>query len=72
MRGVTGNASFGQEHCLLSLAEAADVLAISIRGVRRLLAAGALSSVHVGARRRLIDPSDLARYIDAHRERLES
>jgi excisionase family DNA binding protein len=65
---MTENDQFGQHGRLLSLAEAADRLAISRRGLHRLLATGELSSIRVGLRRRVIDPAELARFVDTHRE----
>jgi excisionase family DNA binding protein len=52
---------------LLTVADAADFLAISRRQVYILLERGELPAVRVGTRLRLI-PSDLRAYLEDHRE----
>jgi excisionase family DNA binding protein len=59
----------GIEHApLLTIGEAARRLAVSERSIWRIIAAGRLPVVRVGAAPR-IDPGDLRRYIEARKQR---
>ncbi|WP_181708602.1 helix-turn-helix domain-containing protein [Chthonobacter rhizosphaerae] len=55
-----------QPSSLLKLADAADVLGVSIRTIRRLYEAGELPVVRVGRQIR-VSPSDLNRFIGDRR-----
>ncbi len=54
---------------LLTIAEAADILAISIASVRRLIAAGQLPLVRFN-RRVLVDAKDLDSFIERSKQRI--
>jgi len=54
---------------LVSVADAARRLAVSLRTLRTIIAAGQLSVVRVSARRIAIDTADLAEFIERRRER---
>jgi excisionase family DNA binding protein len=56
---------------LLTLAEAAQRLSISLRSLRTLVALGKVSTVRVTARRVAIDENDLAAYVASRRERAQ-
>lgn len=56
--------SIGMSHALLTLAEAADRLRVSVRTIEREAADGRLALVRIRSRR-MIDPFELARYIAA-------
>lgn len=51
---------------LISLAEAADALAVSTKTVRRYIAAGDLDAVRLGRRTIRIKAESIERLIDAH------
>lgn len=51
---------------LISLAEAADALAVSTKTVRRYIAAGDLEAVRLGRRTIRIKAESIDRMIDAH------
>jgi excisionase family DNA binding protein len=51
---------------LVSLPEAADILGLSIKTVRRYIAAGDLDAVRLGRRTIRIKTDSLERLIDAH------
>ncbi len=52
---------------LLTVAQAADVLALSERSTRALIAEGALPVIRVGARAVRVHPDDLRRFIEERR-----
>lgn len=51
---------------LVSLTEAAEILGLSVKTVRRYIAAGDLDAVRLGRRVIRIKPESLDRLIDAH------
>ena len=51
---------------LVTLCEAAEILAVSVKTVRRYIAAGDLEAVRLGRRTIRIETSSLDRLIDAH------
>jgi excisionase family DNA binding protein len=60
---------FQRSRRLLTLAEAADILAISIASVRRLIAASQLPVVRF-SRRLLVDTKDLDSFIERSKQRI--
>lgn len=54
---------------LVSVADAASRLAVSLRTFRSIIAAGQLPVVRVSARRIAIDTADLAEFVERRRER---
>ncbi len=54
-------------HGLLPVARVAQVLALSERSVRSLIAEGSLPVIRVGARAVRVHPEDLAGFIDGRR-----
>ena len=52
---------------LLTVAQAAEALALSERSIRSLIAAGSLPIVRVGARGVRVHPEDLRRFIEERR-----
>lgn len=57
-------------HRLVSLAEAAEILAVSTKSVRRRIAAGDLDAVRLGRRTIRIKTESLDRLIDAREQRV--
>lgn len=51
---------------LVSLAEAAEILAVSVKTVRRYIAAGELDAVRLGRRTIRIKAESIERLIEAH------
>ena len=51
---------------LVTLCEAAEILAVSVKTVRRYIAAGDLDAVRLGRRTIRIEAGSLDRLIDAH------
>ena len=51
---------------LVSLTDAAEILAVSVKTVRRYIAAGELDAVRLGRRTIRIKPESIDRLIDAH------
>jgi excisionase family DNA binding protein len=60
-----------QPRRLYSMQEAAELLAVSTRTLRREIARGNIPYVRVGTRGMRIDAGDLERYIDQRRRRVE-
>jgi excisionase family DNA binding protein len=54
---------------LVTVADAARRLAVSLRTLRAIIAAGHLPVVRVSARRIAVDMADLAEFIERRRER---
>jgi excisionase family DNA binding protein len=54
---------------LVTVADAARLLAVSLRTLRAIIAAGQLSVVRVSSRRIAIDTADLAEFIERRRVR---
>lgn len=56
-----------REHRLLSLPEAAERLGVSVHHLRRLIEAGEVAFVRLGARRILVEPAELEALVARNR-----